>query len=223
MSDVVLFKPLAEKTAQENLDAFIDLCRNKLAVFGKDLPFDDFIWDITDTSVQSRGKSSRKRILFSSWDTVNDPSPRSMPEPFVAFAKAYVRYQHGFKPIIDQVPRVASLRAICAALTEIEKVSPSDVDGHVLNRAAQLIKDRNEPKRAYRLGRQLQAISQFLTEKRLVKIPLNWKSHIKRPSDTQRVGQEFDERRKEKLPVINGHCPHALVHQRIGKLPGTVD
>ena len=61
MSDVVLFTPLVEKTAQENLDAFVDLCKNKLAVFEKDLPFDDFVWDITDT-VQDRGKGSRKRI-----------------------------------------------------------------------------------------------------------------------------------------------------------------
>ena len=74
MSDVVLFTPLAEKTAQENLDAFIGLCKSKLAVFGKDLPFDDIVWDITDT-VQDRGKRSRKRIYFSSWDTVNDLDP----------------------------------------------------------------------------------------------------------------------------------------------------
>ena len=220
MSDVVLFKPLVEKTAQENLDAFIDLCRNKLAVFGKDLRFDDFVWDVTDT-VHARGKSSRRRILFSSWDTVNDPSPRSMPEPFVAFAKAYVMYQQGFKPIIDQGARVAPLRAICAALTEIEKVSPLDVDGHVLNRAAQLIKDRNEPERAYRLGRQLQAISQFLTEKRLVKTPLNWKSHIKRPSDTQRVGKEFDERRQQKLPSATDLDAVAQAY-RLAKEPGDV-
>ncbi|HCN72771.1 MAG TPA: integrase [Pusillimonas sp.] len=199
MSDVVLFTPLVEKTAQENLDAFIDLCKNKLMVFGKDLPFDDFVWDITD-AVQARGKASRTRIYFSSWDTVSDPLPHSMPEPFVSFAKAYVRYQHGFKPIIDQSTRVAPLRAIWAALNEVEKFSPVEVDGHIFNRAAQLIEERNEPERAYRLGRQLQGIAEFLTDKRLVKNSLNWKSCIKRPKDTQRVGKEFDERRQEKLP-----------------------
>lgn len=199
MSDVVLFTPLVEKTAQENLAAFIDLCKNKLAVFGKGLPFDNFVWDITD-AVQARGKRIRKRIYFSCWNTVNGPDPKSMPEPFVSFAKAYVRYQHGFRPIIDQGARLAPLRAIFAALDEIGKVSPVDVDGHVLNRAAQLIEEKNVPERAYRVGRNLQAIAEFLTEKRLVKTPLSWKSHIKRPNDTQRVGREFDERRHEKLP-----------------------
>lgn len=201
MSDVVLFTPLVEKTAQENLDAFIDLCRNKLAVFGKDLPFNDFVWDVTDF-VQARGKVSRKRIHFSSWDTVDGRLQCAMPEPFVSFAKAYVRYQQGFRPVIDQNARVAPLRAICVALNEIERTSPVDVEGHVLNRAAQLLEERCEPERAYRLGRQLQIISQFLTDKRLVKTSLNWQSHIKRPTDTQRVGKEFDKRRHERLPSV---------------------
>ena len=151
MSDVVLFTPMVEKTAQENLEAFIDLCKNKLAVFGKDLSFDDLVWDITDT-VQARGKIARKRIYFSVWNQGDDPATHPMPEPFLSFSKAYVRYQHGFKPIIDQDARVSSLRAICAALGEIKKFSPLDVDGHVLNRAAQLIEEKYVPERAYRLG-----------------------------------------------------------------------
>ena len=220
MSDVVLFTPLAEKAAQENLDTFIRLCKSKLAVFGKDLPFDDVVWDITDT-VQDRGKRSRKRIYFSSWDTVNDLDPKSMPEPFVSFAKAYVRYQHGLKPIIDQDARVAPLRAICAALDEVGKASPLDVDGHVLNRATQLIEEKNSAERAYRLGRQLQSISEFLTEKRLVKTALSWKSHIKRPGDTQRVGKEFDDRRRERLPSAADLDAVAEAY-RLAKEPGDV-
>lgn len=220
MSDVVLFTPLVEKTAQENLVAFIDLCKNKLAVFGKDLPFDDFVWDITD-SVQVRGRTERIRVYFSSWDTANDVEPKSMPELFVSFAKAYLRYQHGFKPIVDQGVRVAPLRAICAALEEIGKDSPVDVDGHVLNRAAQLLEASNSAARAYRLGRQLQNISEFLTEKRLVKTALNWKSYIKRPSDAQRVGKEFDDRRQEKLPSANDLDAVAEAY-RLAKAPEDV-
>lgn len=220
MSEVVLFTPLAEKTAQENLDAFIDLCKNKLAVFGRDLPFDGVVWDVTDV-VQDRGKRSRKRIYFSSWDTENDPDPTSMPEPFVSFAKGYVRYQHGFKPILDQGARVAPLRAMCAALSEIGKASPVDVDGHVLNRAAQILEEKNSQERVYRLGRQLQSISEFLTEKRLVKTALSWKSHLKRPSDTQRVGKEFDDRRQERLPSAADLDAVAEAY-RLSKEPGDV-
>lgn len=199
MSNVVLFTPLAEKTAQENLDDFIELCKNKLTLFGKDLPFDDPVWDVTDF-VQARGKTSRKRIIFSNWETARTREPQSMAEPFVSFAKAYVRYQQGYRAVIDFGVRVTPLRAILAALDEIEAVSPLDVDGHVLNRAAQLIEESNSAERAYRLGQQLQLIAEFLSEKRLVKAKLHWKNHIRRPSDTQQVGKEFDERRQEKLP-----------------------
>lgn len=199
MSDVLLFTPLVEKTAQENLDAFIDLCNRKLSVFGKDLPFDNHVWDVTD-SINIRGKRSRWRIIFSTWDTINDTIPKPMPEPFLSFAKGYVRYQQGFRPIVDQHARVAPLRAVCEALGEIGKISPLDIDGHVLNRAAQLLEESNSAQRAYRLGRQLQMISEFLTEKRIVKTALSWKSHIKRPQDTHRVGKEFDDRREKKLP-----------------------
>lgn len=220
MSEVVLFKPVIEKTAQENLDAFIDLCRNKLTVFGRDLAFDAHVWDITG-AVQSRGKRTRKRIYFSSWESVNDPNPKSMPEPFVSFAKAYVRYQQGFKPITSLHVRVAPLSAICAALAEIGKICPVDIDGHVLNRAAQLLAEKNSETSAYRLGRSLQTISEFLTEKRFVKTGLNWKSHIKRPHDTQRVGNEFDERRQEKLPSAVDLDAVAQAY-RLAKEPGDV-
>lgn len=220
MSEVVLFKPLLEKTAQENLDAFVDLCKVKLAVFGKDLHFDCFVWDVSDF-IHKRAKTPRIRIYFSSWESVNDPAPKSMPEPFVSFAKAYVRYQQGFKPIVDLSVRIAPLRAICAALLEIGKTSPLDVDGHVLNRAAQLIAEANSAERAYQLGRQLQNIAGFLTEKRLVKTALSWKSYVKRPSDTQRVGKEFDERRQDRLPSAADLDAVAEAY-RVAKDPGDV-
>lgn len=220
MSEIVLFTPLAEKTAQENLNSFINLCRKNLTVFGKDLPFDDYEWDISDT-VQIRGMTKRQRIIFSSWETTNDLEPKSMPEPFVSFAKAYVRYQHGFKPVVDQSVRLAPLRAICAELIKIGKNSPLDVDGHLLNRAAQLLEEKYSGARAYRLGGQLQKISEFLTEKRLVKTPLNWKSHIKRPSDTQRVGKEFDDQRQAKLPSAADLDAVAEAY-RLAKEPGDV-
>ena len=199
MSDVALFTPFAAKTAQENTDAFIDFCRNKLVVFGVGLPFDSFVWDVTNY-IQLKAKKSRVRIVFSSWETVNFSEAKPMPEPFVSFAKAYVRYQHGYRPLIGYGTRLSPLRALCAALYEAGKVSPVEIDGHILNRAAQLLEEKHSKKAAYLFGLQLQLLSEFLDEKQLVKIKLNWKNCIKRPSDSQRIGKEFDDRREEKLP-----------------------
>jgi hypothetical protein len=199
MSEVFVFKPLAEKRAEENLSEFIQLCRNKLTAFGKDLPFDDLVWDVTPY-VKAKGKTTSTRFYFSSWDTVHNSQPHAMPEPFGSFAKAYTRYQHAFRPVIDQQVRVAPLRAICAALTEVGYRSPVDINSHVLNRAAQMIAETFSPERAYRLGQNLQLISQFADENQVVKIVNRWRSPIPRPVDTHRVGKEFDERRQEKLP-----------------------
>lgn len=39
MADIVLFTPLVELDAAANLQGFIDMCRDKLTVFGANLPF----------------------------------------------------------------------------------------------------------------------------------------------------------------------------------------
>jgi hypothetical protein len=133
---------------------------------------------------------------------VNDATPKPMPDPFLSFAKAYVRYQHGLKPVVDHSTIIAAMRAICAALYEIGKNSPLEIDGHILNRADQLLHESNSLARAYRIGKKLEKISDFLFDKRFIKIPLRWKSHNKRNRDTVRVGKEFDDRRQEKLPSV---------------------
>ena len=96
MSDLILFKPKAELDASENLRGFIDSCRNELTVFGADLPFDENVWDITD-SINLKGHGNKRhRLVFSNLATVNDKAPDSMAEPFLSFAKAYFRYMQGF-------------------------------------------------------------------------------------------------------------------------------
>jgi hypothetical protein len=199
MAEIVQFKPRAEVDAETNLNAFIDLCKYSLSTFGADLPFNDLVWDVSD-HVKAKGKAGSTRIYFSSWETVAEREPQPMPEPFASFAKAYVRYQHAYRPVVDQSARVAPMRAICAALGEVGHISPVHMDNHVLNRAAQLIQDHNSSERSYRLGQHLQKISAFADENRIVKIYSRWKNPIYRPGDTHRVGKEFEERRQEKLP-----------------------
>jgi hypothetical protein len=199
LSEIVQFKPLAERGAESNLAAFVDLCKHNLGVFGAGLPFDEHVWEVSDY-VKAKGKANSNRIYFSSWETVNAKLPRPMPEPFASFAKVYLRYQHAYRPIIDQSARVAPLSAICAALGEIGLVSPVHINSHVLNRASQLIEAKNSPARAYRLGQNLQLIAAFADENRLVKVASRWRNPIGRPGDSARVGREFEDRRQQKLP-----------------------
>lgn len=201
MAEIVLFTPKAELDAAANLRGFVDMCRSKLTVFGADLPFQNDVWDVTD-AVATKGKGGkRERITFSNAATVDQKSPEMMREPFLSFAKAYVRYMHGMRPTKIIHNRVAALRAIEAALLETGLApDPVQVDSRILNRAAQIVADRFSDGAAYRVGGQIEMLGIFLSENRLAAVPVRWRNPIKRPSSAVRVGKEFDERREEKMP-----------------------
>lgn len=201
MSDLILFKPKAELDASENLRGLIDSCRNKLTVFGADLPFDENVWDITD-SINLKGHGNKRhRLVFSNLETVNDNAPAPMSEPFLSFAKAYMRYMQGLRPIVGLGPRLTALRALEAALRENGRFAdPVHVDLLIINRAAQMIVDKYSDTAAYRMGGQLEMLAEFLADNRLTTVHARWRNFIKRPGDAVRVGKEFDDRRKEKMP-----------------------
>lgn len=203
MTEIVLFKPKTELDAVANLSEFVDMCRSKLTVFGPDLPFQNYVWDVTE-AVAGKGKGrKRERITFSNAATVDEKAPAMMREPFLSFAKAYVRYMHGMRPTKSIHSRMAALRAIEAALSENGAApDPVRIDSRVLNRAAQYAADRFSEGAAYRVGGQIEMVGTFLAESRLASAPARWRNPIKRPSSAVRVGKEFDERRAEKMPSL---------------------
>jgi hypothetical protein len=200
MSDLVQFKPRSELGAEDNLQAFIAFCRNEITIFGSDLNFEANVWDVTKT-IHLKGKKHAIRVVFSSWATKKSRCPDAMPEPFLSFAKAYFRYQHGFRPVSKIDNRLSALRTFCAALTERGTANPTLADAGVLNRASQLLSGHFNPSSAYQAGCQLELLATFLDDSRLCAVPLHWKNPLPRPIVTSgRVGLEFDEVRKSKLP-----------------------
>lgn len=201
MAEVVLFRTQADLGAAANLRAFLTLCREQLTAFGADLPFDEHVWDVTD-AIALKAKSGAIRAVFSTWATSDAASPTMMSEPFSSFAKAYFRYQHGTRPTKSFGTRLAALRALEHALTENgEEGDPCRIYDGTLDRAAQLAKDRFSPAVAYRVGGQLELVAKFLADHALNSIPMRWRNPLKRPNeDRQRVGEEFDHRRKLRLP-----------------------
>jgi len=148
-----------------------------------------------------KGKRSALRAVFSSWETVNAQAPAPMAEPFLAFAKSYFRYQHGFRPTKVIAFRIAAARALCAALAEQGKCDPTSVDVRIFNRAAQLIGTNYSASTAYRIGSQLEMLSSFMDDNRLAVLSLRWSNPLQRPQETTgRVGDEFEAVRQDKLP-----------------------
>lgn len=200
MADIVHFMPKAELDAEANLHGFIEVCRKQLTAFGKNLPFDDDVWDVT-RALDIKAKNGASRIVFSTWNTVNDNPPITLSEPFLSFAKAYMRYQHAMRPTKIIGFRIAALRALDGALSENDQEShPTRTTPEILNRAAQLIQEKFSISVAYRVGGQLEMLANFLVNGQLVAVPVPWRSSISRPLDTVRVGQEFDVQRHAKLP-----------------------
>lgn len=201
MAELLLFQPKAELDAFENLQGFIDSCRTELTIFGADLPFDENVWDITN-SINLKGHGNKRhRLIFSSLETVNDNLPLSMTEPFLSFAKAYMRYMQGFRPIVGYASRLTALRALEGSLRKSYGNSdPARADMLTFNQAAQMINDKYSASAAYRMGGQLEMLADFLSNNKLTTVSIRWRNFIKRPSDAIRVGKEFDDRRKDKMP-----------------------
>lgn len=180
MSNLILFKPRAEFDASRNLRGFVNSCRNELTVFGTDLHFDENTWYIIDwITMKGRGNKCQK-LVFCNLETVNDNTPAPMAEPFLSFAKAYFRYMQELRPIAGAMLRLAALRALEASLRETGNVDPVRVDMLIINRAAQMIVDKY-PAAAYKMGRQLEMLAEFLVDNKLTTVPSRWRNFIKRP------------------------------------------
>ncbi|WP_413707147.1 integrase [Ralstonia sp. Ralssp110] len=200
VADVLPFVPQDEADANENMARFVDLCRTRLTVFGQSLPFDKDVWDVSDT-VHLKGKHHAVHIVFSNFETAKRKRGRvMMSEPFKAFAKSYIRYQHAMRPTKNISQRLAALRSLEAALKEMGTLDPIHITAQILNRAAQLQKERFGSDTAYRTAVQLELIARFLLDHRLLIVPTRWRNPLPRPIDTERIGREADERRAAKMP-----------------------
>ncbi len=204
MSEIVQFIPQTNQDAANNLAAFVKLCKEKLTVFGKELNWDAIDWDITEFIV-IRGRKGRMALVFSTFDTAgpNKNGATPLAQPFLDFAKAFMRYQHAMRPTKDFKKYVAALRALEKILIErstdgiphIENVDPD-----LLNAVTQLIA-RVMPSSAYYVAKKLETIASFLVANHLVPMRFAWLSPVKKlQTDNNRTGKEAETRRFKKLP-----------------------
>lgn len=201
MADIVPFVTKNEHDAKQNRADFVELCRNKLEIFGADLKFDDNNWDVRDYIQLTSKPGARVGIEFSNFDSSKASRTRDyMKEPFCSFAKAYIRYMHGLRPSKAFGNRLIALRAIEHALRSISiDLDIADADINTFAQAGKLIQDRYKST-AYRIAAELQQIAEFCTERHLVVAPILWKSHIKRGQDGNRIGLKADKDRISKMP-----------------------
>lgn len=189
MSNVFLFKPGHELTAEKNLEGFIKKCRDDLTVFGADLPWHLVTWPKTVTFAKL-GVTTRK-----------PQDDEVMDAEFIEFAKAYFRYQQGHKPTGTKNEGKA-LRALEAALLQVTgSAALKGLSYSVLDEAAQLVTQHYGSGSAYHAGREIQRLAEFVSDNKLIGSPVRgWQSPIRRPDDRNKTGKLGNSTREKGLP-----------------------
>ncbi len=189
LPEVIQFVPKHELDAKRNLEDFIDLCKNKLTVFGEGLNWDSWQW---------KGAANFTKIGVASQGVKPDDYLASK---FMGFAKAYFRYQQGNKPTVAK-NELRALRAIEKALIQVTgKALIDDLSITILDEAVVTAKKGYSDNAAYHAGREIQRLAEFVSKRMLVSENLElWTNTIKRSNDRVNTGKKAKEEREKKLP-----------------------
>jgi len=180
MSNIITFRPREGLQAQQQVRDFIDWAKGLTGFDKPDLPLDWDAWswrlwmgtalDFVKLGVISRSKSF-------------DPTKDLLDPQIMDFAKAYLLQQQSLKTT-QNIQEIVAIRVVESALLELE--SEADITRanlHVYDRAGELIKEHFKEQLAYRLGGQLQKLSEFIVNKGLSESRDIWVNSIKRPND----------------------------------------
>ncbi|WP_319470113.1 hypothetical protein [uncultured Pseudodesulfovibrio sp.] len=207
-TQIIQFKPKREVDAIENVNAFIEMAKNELTVFGANLDWDAIVWDLSKHAVRRDGKSNN--ILWGTIDTKNKWSAVAMEKPILDYAKAYLRELAGLEWKLSYNQDVYALRALEKALVDSGKEPcPTNVDIDILNYACQLIENKWAGNK-YQIAKKLELIGIHLVSNLMVKcIPFQWKSPVKNKDwEGRKIGEAYDQYRSDKVPTDT--CLYAI-------------
>lgn len=198
MSDIVQFQPKSVNTAKENLNEFVCLCRDELTAFGKEC------WE-GDNWKTFYGKSNKK--VNARFSTNTKPSTsysfEPMADPFIDFAKAYVRYHYSLNPVSNLQRYMEALRGLEESLLSVKGVADvTELDGSVLSALTTILLERYKSTAALnKIGYQLERILDFCRSKQITPSLPEWTNPYVRPKDlTIALDEDGREHKSKKLP-----------------------
>jgi len=189
VSNVIHFTP-RWKTPSDNLIDLIEHCRANLAIYEDQGGFNVDEWRTVSTK-------SKRTMRFSSYsDSATGKEFTSFAEPFLSFAKSYVRYKQSIKESSAIGHEVVVLQAIYEALIALH--GDPDIlqaDGLVQQKAEQILNQRYPGSDSlYRYGGSLEALYRFLVQKGITPALPEWKRSWKRRR--AKAGRTDEESRK---------------------------
>jgi len=195
---ILQFTPRSEVGPQENLTAFVELCKQSDVLNARD-QFQSDVWSIG----QQKGKNGLLRAVFSTLEASETASPTPVfPTPFIEFAKATLVYLHDRRPVVSVAPRIAALRCLEASLREWSKGSrPTAVNVEILDTAVELARKRLSPDAAYRVAGQLELIADSMHTHGFITLRQPWRHGVKKPNALgSRISKGALQARQDKLP-----------------------
>ncbi len=161
MSTVVSFFPANADNPERNLSEFVSYCRDTLALYGDQGGFAVNQWVYTDAN-------GRKHAMrFAQYSEKTDPyNFTPLLEPYLSFAKAYVRFHQERQQVTSIGNKTSALVTVFDALRDLgRRPDILDVDGAVVAKSSELIRERNSKARCYQVGNELELLANFLREK----------------------------------------------------------
>lgn len=202
MAEILLFTPKHERDCRQNLAEFVEMCRERLTVFGADLDWDADNWpgvaNFTKIGVNSR---SYKR-------------EDCLDGEIMPFAKAYLRYQQGHNPT-KLKNELKALRCIEKALLQVcGQADITLVSTQALDAAADVAREYKAT--AYQAGIQLVKLVEFLNETGIIAKRITWKAPFSKPKELDRTDSDGKRKRAEKLPP--DHCLEYMAEMFVNDL-----
>ncbi|WP_067514839.1 hypothetical protein [Endozoicomonas ascidiicola] len=201
MAKIFQFKSRADLTAEQNLNEFISDCRNKLTLYD-----DQGGWAVNNWHhMSSNGKIA---MTFSKYtEKSNAYNFELMDEPYLSFAKAYIRYVQSRNPVTSLAFKMAALRHLHDAIVYVyEEANILHIDGLVVARLEDITKERITNKdRLSKVGGQIKNILDFIrNEIEVLPALISWSNPWPKPkSKAERTDKESREWQEERCPSMH--------------------
>jgi len=204
MSNVINFTGGVHENPQKNLADFIRHAKDDLTIYD---------WS-KDTWFVTKGAKDIPMLFAKHGSTAYEWVP--FDQPFMDFAKAYIREAQTLDEVTSRYLDVVALRYIFDALEKVTGTCDiTRVSGAVILEAANHIDDReNNKTRQYQIGGKLEKILDFLRSKAFICPSLpgfvakqRWKKQVGKAQSTDEEGKQH---REERLPT--DHCMKQFIY-----------
>ncbi len=172
MADIIHFQPRHEISVKQNLDSFIEHCKKQLTLY-------DYQGGWQSNNWQHKQKNRSIAMTFSKYRKKSNPANfEPLDEPFLSFAKAYIRYNQSIKAVSSVTNKMVALRMLHDALVEVHGVANVlKTDGLVISELETITKQRvNNKDRRNKVGYQIEILLEFIRKKRFVPALQSWEN-----------------------------------------------